>query len=546
MILERMRISEQLATGFGAVLLLLVLLAGVAVNRLGTFNAQVSEINQGLVPDLITLNKWQVAVLQISRHMRNIVVMDGRDKVAEEIAAVKDEKAKRKTYLNALENRLTSPEEQQAMAVVHDARAAYVIDEDQFLELAAAGRIAEAKVVLLERAGPEQTAYINALQALMDATVRRSAVDASTSAAAYQVALKMILALGALAVVVGVGVAMVISRSLLRLLGGEPAYAIGVAKAIAAGDLRTNVQVRAGDRHSLMAALSQMRDGLIGTVAGVRDGTVRVAQAADELALSSQAIARASEAQSHASQGSHEDVDALTVSIGTVARNAGEVMKLSRESLAVTAQGHETLVALEGEMRKMVGSMDEIAGTVEQFTASAQTITEMTKQVKEIAEQTNLLALNAAIEAARAGEHGRGFAVVADEVRKLAEKSSSSAAAIDVVTARASAQSAGVRRAIQKGHESLSSSSRYMSSVTEALQMASTVVAKTTDSVEQIAQSAEEQAQASSSVARSVENIAAMAGENHIATQQASGAAGSLRALAAELTQSVAWFQVAR
>ena len=546
MILERMRISEQLATGFGAVLLLLVLLAGVAVNRLGTFNAQVSEINQGLVPDLITLNKWQVAVLQISRHMRNIVVMDGRDKVAEEIAAVKDEKAKRKTYLNALENRLTSPEEQQAMAVVHDARAAYVIDEDQFLELAAAGRIAEAKVVLLERAGPEQTAYINALQALMDATVRRSAVDASTSAAAYQVALKMILALGALAVVVGVGVAMVISRSLLRLLGGEPAYAIGVAKAIAAGDLRTNVRVRAGDRHSLMAALSQMRDGLIGTVAGVRDGTVRVAQAADELALSSQAIARASEAQSHASQGSHEDVDALTVSIGTVARNAGEVMKLSRESLAVTAQGHETLVALEGEMRKMVGSMDEIAGTVEQFTASAQTITEMTKQVKEIAEQTNLLALNAAIEAARAGEHGRGFAVVADEVRKLAEKSSSSAAAIDVVTARASAQSAGVRRAIQKGHESLSSSSRYMSSVTEALQMASTVVAKTTDSVEQIAQSAEEQAQASSSVARSVENIAAMAGENHIATQQASGAAGSLRALAAELTQSVAWFQVAR
>ncbi len=545
MSLDKMRIGQQLALGFGTVLVLLLVLAGTATNRLGNFHTAVMEVNDGVIPDLITLSKWQVAVLQISRHMRNIVVMDGRDKVADEIQAIKEEKVKRKAYLSALENRLTSPEEQAAMAVVHDARASYVIDEDQFLELAAAGKVVEAKAVLLERAGPEQTAYINALQGLVDATVKRSSVEAAASAKAYTTAVAAISALAALAMLVGIGVAVFITRHLLAQLGGEPAYAMAVAKAIAAGDLRSPVQVRSGDTSSMMEAIRQMRESLIATVSGVRDGTVRVARAADDMAQSAESVANASRQQSQASRGTHVAVDELTESIGTVSSRSQEVLTLAQESQAVTAQGHQTLLALGGEMEKMVVSMDEIAVTVQEFTASAQTITEMTKQVKEIAEQTNLLALNAAIEAARAGEHGRGFAVVADEVRKLAEKSSSSAASIDVVTAKAGAQSASVRRAIQKGHESLSSSNRYMQSVTQALQVTSDVVSKTSGSVERIARSALEQAVASASVARSVEHIAGMATDNQVATQQAAAAAEALRNLSGELTRSVGWFQVA-
>ena len=74
-----------------------------------------------------------------------------------------------------------------------------------------------------------------------------------------------------------------ITRSLTKQLGGEPAYAAEVATLIAAGDLSQPVAVQAGDDHSLLAAMEKMRASLVQIVSEVRSGTDTIATAAGEI-----------------------------------------------------------------------------------------------------------------------------------------------------------------------------------------------------------------------------------------------------------------------
>ncbi|HEY3698093.1 MAG TPA: hypothetical protein VGK97_02100, partial [Spongiibacteraceae bacterium] len=63
-----------------------------------------------------------------------------------------------------------------------------------------------------------------------------------------------------LAVVIYFGTS--ISKRLLAQLGGEPEYTIEVVRKVAAGDLVTRIETRAGDRHSLLYAIMQMQQAL--------------------------------------------------------------------------------------------------------------------------------------------------------------------------------------------------------------------------------------------------------------------------------------------
>ena len=314
---------------------------------------------------------------------------------------------------------------------------------------------------------------------------------------------------------------------------------------LAQGDFTTPINHVSKDGIGKIAASAELiRTDLGGLIARINELMKEVAKATDNLTATARQVSNASIQQSEATASTSAAVEEMAVSIASVAENSDSVQKISKDSMARSAEGNETLSALIGEISAVEASVEGIAASVAEFVQSAEAITQITRHVKDIAEQTNLLALNAAIEAARAGEQGRGFAVVADEVRKLAEKSAQSASQIDKITVALGNQSESVGKTVKNGQASLQSSQDMLENVAMALGEANHAVTQTTTGVNNIAQAVNEQKSASNDIAHNVEKIAQMTEENLAAIHRNSASAERLLELSKNALELVGRFKI--
>lgn len=345
-----------------------------------------------------------------------------------------------------------------------------------------------------------------------------------------------------LALLLGVGLALIATRSVVR-----PLAAAGVAaEEIAHGNLLCQLPAAGEDEiGSLVVKLAVMRNNLHELAASLRQESETLRDNLVGLETSAAQSARSADEQSAAATALAATIEQLSVSIDHINDNSQHAHELSSQAERSAAQGGKIILDASQEFTHVSVAVTGTADTLAQLEAHAADITKVVDVIREVAEQTNLLALNAAIEAARAGESGRGFAVVADEVRKLAERTGNSTreitTMIDKVLSATSTASADMRASVTKVEHGAQMARTAGSSVTVISDSARSVLTAMDD----IKLGLAEQSAAAREIAARVEQIAGESERNASMAGQMRATSNQMADLSSELQSLTGRFRIA-
>lgn len=336
---------------------------------------------------------------------------------------------------------------------------------------------------------------------------------------------------------------LLISRNIIRTLGGDPTEATAISKRIAAGDLSAQVNYDRNNPDSLLANISTMQDTLRAMIRTIIGNAEQVAAAADRLFNASEEVADKTRRQSDAASSMAASVQEMAVSIDQVKENAREAHSISEEAGSISEEGAAVIHSAASEMRKISEAVQSSTAIVEELGRQSDQITSIVNTIRDIADQTNLLALNAAIEAARAGEQGRGFAVVADEVRKLAERTSLSTKEIAEMVGKIQGGTRSAVGSMQAGVNQVTHGVELANRAGDSIERIRDGAQRVTQVVNGISYSIAEQSSASNEIAHQLETIAQVSEESATAVRRTADAARELHSLSASLHKAVAEFK---
>src|SRR5450830_107450 len=513
--LSKLKVASRLYIGFGLVLALLLGIALFSFTRMAVLNNNINFLVNDRYAKIALVDTVTNNVNLVARVVRNIALSDDEATSKQELARIVKAREENDTTLKKLSDTIVTPQGKEVMAALQRTTADYYAEQKNLLSLLTQNKLDEAKKLLFGAIRVKQSAMFDALKAMSDyqhAAMDKTVADSQDT---YRHTTMLLFAVSAAAFILSLIAALLITRSIIRQLGGEPDYAMAIASDITNGNLATSITLRQGDQTSLMASIRVMRNRLAEIVGHVRTGTDTIATASNQIAMGNLDLSTRTEQQASSLEETASAMEELTSTVKQNADNARQANQLAASASEVAIAGGN-----------VVGKVVETMGTIHE---SSKKIADITGVIDGIAFQTNILALNAAVEAARAGEQGRGFAVVASEVRVLAQRSAAAAREI--------------KQLIQTSHEQVEQGAQVAGLAGTTMTEVVSAITDVTRLVAQISAASKEQSLGVAQIGQAVQQLDQTTQQNAALVEQGAAAAQSLKQQATALVNSVAFFK---
>jgi len=554
---SRLRIGTRIIAGFGAVILILVTVAGFMFTEVRKIATNADSITSDSLPGVYIIS--QVQILQL-RHF-SLLTDHCRENGKERMRLLESELVEISTQMDAMlkeyEATVFTPEDRALFNAITSSRPAYV---EAYTETLKISRRSLDKLALSSL----DTQVKPAFQKFADATAaelkfnKQNGDDAakkitgSVKSAETGLGVGLILAMAAAA-----SIALIIGRGIATPLAATVASLDQIAHGDLSHDSNPEYRSRGDEIGTLSRSMQTMTTALRKMVQDIDGGVKVLSTSSAELINNSTEMTTGSRNASdkvHSASAAAEEMSSNIVSVA-----AGMEQATANLTLVASATGQMTgtigEIAQNSEKARRIMAdatrqASSITNEINELGSAAAAIGKVTETITEISSQTNLLALNATIEAARAGSAGKGFAVVATEIKALAQQT---AAATEDIKGRI----AGVQSATAVGIAEIGKIAQVISEVTAIVQIIASAIEQQAASTKEIANNVSEASVgvrdasvrvsessiASRDIAQDISVLNRVTGEVAAGSGRVRASAGDLSVVAENLRMSLAMFR---
>ena len=377
--LKNMRIGVRLGIGFGTLLVLMGIMAGVSYEQLGVLSRMFDKVISDRFPKTIQANNITEAINLAARSTRNIVLTSDPQVIEKQYERIEAARKLANDNVKILKDTVQSEEGKKLLAAFEEVIGPYREHQAKYLELVKAGNHEEAVKLLMGKLSEAQGRYLDNIEALVKFQTQQMQEAGEEANRMVGGAIRLIAILASVAFLIGLGLSFAITRAITKPLGA----CINAAGKIAAGDMNVVLDDTAHDE------TGQLQRAMAAMVAAIR-ALIKDVNMLVEAAVAGQLAARADAARH---QGEFQKIvagvnDTLDAVIGPLNIAARYVDRISKGEIPppITEKYNGDFNEIKNNLNTLIAALETVTNVAEQLAVG-----DLAVEVKERSAQDQLM-----------------------------------------------------------------------------------------------------------------------------------------------------------
>ena len=541
----RATVQTRLFIGFGAVIMMMIVITIVGVNSVNAIDKSMT-----IITDINSVKQRYAINFRGSVHDRAIAIRDvvllqensELQRTLKDISRLEVFYNESRVPLDQLMIEGSSSSEENILNLIKRIESKTMPLVKQVINKMQQGDKQQAEQLLLTSVRPAFVEWLAAINQFIDYQEienQQATKMVRETAASFE---GVMLALTGIAFLISGFIVYRIAKGLRISLDGEPSEVASLLSKVAEGDLTQSIEVRY--ENSVLFSLKKTQNQLSSTVTNIADASKEINGQIDIVSTGSADVLALVQQQREYTALATDNLNDMRDKTYTVSELLVQTEENSSQTLSSCTSGSQSVNATAEEIEKVLTTVSSALEKLQKLEQRTKDISGIISVISGISDQTNLLALNAAIEAARAGESGRGFAVVADEVRTLAQSTGSATAEIEAMLTEITKETAGSVVAMES---TLPKIEKGLALGVDSAELLKEIENQANDSllnVRQVVEASKEQIVAIDELYEGMKSVADMADSSTNSLEKNNNVALTLDALANNLKEQIAYFKV--